>query len=404
MRLTKEEQKMLNGEYGATVQKCMKVLVKLGEIYGAECMVEVKSVHSPGVSYRVAGDAGLGYVVDASADAKFKIPCTLNTIGIDEDAWKGIGFDEYFASQQIKLSDAYKKMGAIPCNTCTPYLVGSIPMQGEHVAWGESSAIAFVNSVLGARTNREGGPTALAAAVCGRVPKYGLHLDENRKGTCHIDVQVPLNSDKDYAALGYFVGSVAGQGVPVITGVKERPSIDNFKTLGAAAASAGAVALYHVVGFTPEAPTYEAVVNKELETVVFGQDEYDKVCSKFAQKGDIDFVVIGCPHASILEIEAVAKLLANKKIKTGFWICTARQTKSLADRMGYTKKLTDAGVEIICDTCPVLCQTLSQRNYKTIATNSGKMAHYAPGLWHLQPVLLTLEECVKVALEGKWED
>ena len=402
MYLTDEEKKMLAGDYGPIVSKCMKVLVKLGEIYGAERMIEVKNAHSPGVSYRVAGDAGLGYVTDASQDAVFRIPCTLNTIGIDEDQWKELGFDEYFSRQQIKLSEAYRKMGAIPCNTCTPYLVGSLPMKGEHIAWGESSAIAFVNSVLGARTNREGGPTALAAAVCGRVPLYGLHLDENRKATCHIDVQIDVKTDKDFAALGYFVGGIAGQGVPVITGIKERPSIDNFKTMGAAAASAGAVALYHVVGFTPEAPTYEAVVDKKLETVVFGKKEYDKICEKFSFEGNIDFVVIGCPHASIHEIESVAKLLDGKKIKTGFWVCTARQTKEMADRMGYTEILVKAGVEIICDTCPVLCQTLTQRNYKTIATNSGKMAHYAPGLWHLQPVLLTVEDCAKAALEGKW--
>jgi len=402
MFLTEEEQKMLNGGFGPTVQKCMKVLVKLGEIYGAERMIKVKSAHSPGVSYRVAGDAGLHYVLDSSEDARFCIPCTLNTIGIDEKQWEEVGFDRDFAQNQLKLTAAYEKMGAIPCNTCTPYLSGFTPMLGQHVAWGESSAVAFVNSVLGARTNREGGPTALAAAVCGRVPEYGLHLDENRKATCHIDVQVEMKTDKDYAVLGYFVGGVVGQGVPVITGIERRPSMENFKTLGAAAASAGAVALYHVVGFTPEAPTYEAVVGKEIETVVFGQKEYDKICEKFSLTGPIDFVVIGCPHASILEIEAVAKLLDGKRVKTGFWVCTSRQVRELADRMGYVKVLEDAGVEIICDTCPVLCCTLD-RGYKTIATNSGKMAHYAPGLWKLQPVLLTVENCVKVALEGKWE-
>lgn len=403
MYLTQEEQEMLSGKRGPTVQKCMKVLVKLGEIYGAERMVEVHSVHSPGVSYRVAGDAGLGYVEDASRDAHFCVPCTLNTIGIDETQWQKVGFDETFSLRQLELNDAYRAMGAIPTNTCTPYLTGSLPMLGEHIAWGESSAIVFANSVLGARTNREGGPSALAAAVCGRVPMYGLHLDENRKATCHIDVQIPMRTDKDFAVLGYFIGGMAGQGVPVITGIDHRPTMENFKTMGAAAASAGAVALYHVVGFTPEAPVYEAVVDRELPTVVFGKTEYDRICEKFHLTGTIDFVVIGCPHASIAEIKEVADLLRGHKVRSGFWVCTARQTQELAAHMGYVKDIEEAGGEVICDTCPVLCCTL-QRGYKTIATNSGKMAHYAPGLWGLQPVLLTAAECARAALQGCWEE
>ena len=170
MHLTAEEQKMLDGAYGETVRRSMKVLVALGDIYGADHMIEIKNVHSPGVSYRVAGDAGLGYVEDASRDAHFQVPLTLNTIGIDAEDWKKIGFPEDFSCKQLELSAAYEKMGAIPTNSCTPYLNGNLPMFGEHVAWGESSAVAFVNSVIGARTNREGGPTALAAAITGRVP------------------------------------------------------------------------------------------------------------------------------------------------------------------------------------------------------------------------------------------
>lgn len=402
MRLTDEEQRMLDGEYGKAVQKSMKVLVTLGKIYGADRMLEVKSVHAPGVSYRVTGDAGLNYVKEASEEAKFRVPMTLNTIGIDSENWEKMGFPEDFAKKQIELSEAYEKMGAIPMNSCTPYLNGHLPMKGEHVAWGESSAIAFVNSVIGARTNREGGPTALAAALTGRIPNYGYHLDENRVGTHLVKVEIPLKTDKDFAVLGYYAGSIVKTGVPVFEGITERPRIEALKAMGAALASSGGVALYHIIGITPEAQKKEDVVKGDLPVLTFGQAEYDKVCEKFAQTGPIDFVVIGCPHVSIQEMTEVARLVEGKKIKTGLWVCTSRMVKELGDKMGITKVIEDAGGEIVCDTCPVLCYTLP-RGYKTVATNSGKMAHYAPGLWNMEPVMLNTEECIQVALEGKWE-
>ena len=402
MRLTEKEQEMLSGKCGKAVQKSMKLLVALGEIYGAEHMIEVNSVHSPGVSYRVTGDGGLNYIKESSEDGKFIIPMTLNTIGIDNENWGKLGFPEDYAHKQIELSKAYKKMGAIETNTCTPYLTGSLPMKGEHVAWGESSAIVFVNSVLGARTNREGGPTALAAALTGRVPAYGYHLDENRKGTHLFKIEKQLKTDKDFAVLGYFAGNIVGPNVPVFEGITNRPTIENFKALGAALASSGSVALYHVVGFTPEAPIKADVIGDDVEAIVFGEKEYQEVCNKFSETGPIDFVVIGCPHASINEMREIAELLEGKTIKSGLWVCTSRQVKDLADRMGYVKAIENAGGEVVCDTCPVLCFTLD-RGYKTVATNSGKMAHYAPGLWNLQPTILDVEECVKAAINGKWE-
>jgi predicted aconitase len=344
----------------------------------------------------------LNYVKDASQGAAFKIPATLNSIGIDYEDWEKIGFPEEFSHKQIELSQCYKKMGAIAVNTCTPYLTGSLPVFGEHIAWGESSAIVFANSVLGARTNREGGPTALAAAITGRVPAYGLHLDENRRGTHLIRVEKQPKTDKDFAALGYFAGQIAGNGTPVFEGIKKHPSIENFKSLGAALASSGASALFHMIGHTPEAPEKSCVIGDDAAPVVFGQGEYDQVCEKFSLFGAIDFVVIGCPHASIIEIRDIARMLEGKKIKSGLWVCTARQVKSLADAMGYSKSIIDAGGEIICDTCPVLCATLTQRGYKTVATNSGKMAHYAPGLWNMQPALLDMNECVKAAIDAEW--
>ena len=403
MYLTQYEQDMLDGKYGQMVKRSMKVLAALGKIYGAECMVEVQNVHSPGVSYRVAGNAGLAYVKDASEDAQFCVPTTLNTIGIDEQDWREVGFPEEFSLKQLELSAAYRKMGAIPLNTCTPFLCGSLPRFGEHVAWGESSAICFVNSVLGARTNREGGPSALAAAITGRVPKYGFHLDENRKATYLVKVEKEPKTDKDFAVLGYSVGRQVGTEVPVFDGFTRLPSIENYKALCAALASSGAVALFHIAGYTPEAPTVDAVLADGAKTIVLDQAAYDKVTEKFSYTGPVDFVVLGCPHVSILEMREIAEQLAGKTLKSDLWVCVSRQVKLLGDRMGYTKIITDAGGEIICDTCPVLCYTLRDRQYKTVATNSGKMAHYAPGHWDLQPLLVNTDECIRAALDGKWE-
>ncbi len=402
MHLTDEEKRMLNGEYGETVRKCMKALVTLGDIYGAEKMIKIHNVHSPGVSYRVAGDAGLNYVKEASEQACFKVYTTLNTIGIDSENWEKVGFPREFSEKQLELSAAYHKMGAIATNTCTPYLAGNIPLAGEHVAWGESSAIVFVNSVIGARTNREGGPSALAAAVTGRVPAYGYHLTENRRGKYLIQVEMDLETDRDFAVLGYYVGQIVSKEVPVFEGIKKRPSLENLKALGAALASSGAVALYHIIGITPEAPTADAVIGK-VETFKFGPDEYRQVTNKFNYSGEVDFVVFGCPHTSIQEVRRIAALLDGKKVKSDVWVCTSRQIKHLADKMGYTSVIEKAGAEIICDTCPVLCPTLVDRGYRNLLTNSGKLAHYAPGLWNVQTGLIQMEDCIKAALQGRWE-
>lgn len=402
MYLTEKEQNMLNGGEGKLVQKCMEVLVTLGDIYGAEKMLEIQNVHSPGVSYRVAGDAGLEYVCDASEQGRFCVPTTLNTIGIDSERWKEIGFPEDFSKAQIKLNDAYLKLGAIASYTCTPYLTGNLPLAGEHVAWGESSAIIFVNSVIGARTNREGGPSALAAAVTGRVPAYGYHLDENRKGTHLVRVEMELKTDRDFAVMGYYVGRLVGKYVPVFAGIEKRPTLENFKALGAALASSGAAALYHVAGFTPEAPTAEAILNNTYETITFGEKEYQEVVDKFTLKTEADLVVTGCPHCSILELKTIAALLQGQKLKIDMWVCTSKQVKAMADRMGYTKTIEDAGALIILDTCPVLCPT-SSKGYQAVVTNSGKMAHYIRGLWNVDSALMQLEDCVKLALQGKEE-
>jgi predicted aconitase len=400
MYLTEKEKGMLEGKEGKLVQKCMQILVALGEIYGAEKMLEINNVHSPGVSYRVAGDAGLDYVKEASMQGEFAVPMTLNTSGIDEYNWKEIGFPEDFSKCQIELNEAYEKMGGIPTYTCAPYLTGNVPLMGEHIAWGESSAIIFANSVLGARTNREGGPSALAAAVTGRVPAYGYHLDENRKATFLVKVNIDLSKDRDYAVLGYYVGNIVGNKVPIFENIVKRPRLESLKALGAALASSGGIALYHIEGITPEAPVKEAVLAEKYEIIEFGQEEYDSVVHKFSLKQDADLIVIGCPHCSINEMKELAEALDGKNLRTDMWVCVSGQVYSLAQRCGYVDRIKKAGTTIIMDTCPILCPT-SDKGYKAVMTNSGKLAHYIRGLWDVDSALMQFEDCIAAAIKGK---
>lgn len=396
MRLTEYEESMLNGKRGPLVKKCMEVLTTLGDIYGAEQMLEIRNVHSPGVSYRVAGDAGLNYVKEASCQGCFAVPTTLNTGGIDAAEWREIGFPEDFALSQLELNKAYEKMGGEPTYTCTPYLIGNLPLKGEHIAWGESSAIIFANSVLGARTNREGGPSALAAAVTGRVPAYGYHLDENRKANWIINVNMSLESNRDYAVLGYYVGQIVGNDVPLFVGMR-RPLLDNLKALGAALASSGGVALYHIEGITPECPSRETVLTNSYEAISFGAQEYEEVVRKFQLAKPADLVVIGCPHCSINEMREIARCVEGKRLKTDMWVCVSGPIYALAERSGYIDSMKGAGVTLVRDTCPILCPT-SDKGYKAVSTNSGKLAHYIRGLWNVDSELVQLNDCMDVAL------
>lgn len=413
MHLTRDEEDMLRGKMGPAVQKSIEILFTLGEIYNAQGMIPVDNVHMPGSSVVVAGDAGTEFV-EEMADTKvaFKTRTTLNPAAIDFVRWKEIGIPDAYVEKQKKLSQAYQSMGAILSHTCTPYLAGNLPRIGEHVSWGESSAISFVNSVLGARTNREGGPSALASAITGRTPLYGLHLDENRKPRLLVKVSARLSSITDYGALGYYVGGVCKGENPLFTGIPAVASIDDLKMLGAALASSGSVALYHIRDITPEAKWAEEVSAKEKlkEVVEFGDAELKKAYEDLSktQTDEIDVVCIGCPHNSIYEIGHIASLLKSREVSSNvrLWVCTSHSVKSDSDRMGYTRIIEQAGGIFMCDTCPVLSpvkEIAKRDSLKTIATNSAKLAHYAPGQCNLHPRYGTLENCISAAVFGRWK-
>ncbi len=245
MILTDEEQAVLDGEKGAGFQKAMELVVALGKVYGAESLVDIASAHLSGASYKTIGDGGLKYLSDlAAGGAKVSVPSTLNPVGMDRGRWKEMHISPEFAEKQLEIIELYGKMGIRKTCSCTPYLGDSVPKKGQHIAWAESSALSVANSYFGARTNREGGPGALAAAIIGKTANYGLHLDANRRPTKVIDVSDFGGSVFDYSLLGQAVGMEMGRGVPYFRGLRDI-AIEDAKALSAAMAAAGSVALWH---------------------------------------------------------------------------------------------------------------------------------------------------------------
>ncbi|WP_303738568.1 aconitase X catalytic domain-containing protein [Methanobrevibacter thaueri] len=393
MFLTKEEQEMCDGEYGETIRKSMDILVALGDIYGASGLVDITSAQVSGVSYKTIGDAGLEYLQDLARDGSGKatINASLNPPGTDLDNWEELGFPKDFAIKQNEIVDAYADLGISKTCTCTPYLVGNVPRFRDHVSWSESSAVAYVNSVIGARTNREGGPAALAAAIVGKTPLYGFHLDENRKANLVVNVTTDLKG-ADFGALGYIIGKVVGGGVPYFK-LQNAPNNNNLKTLGAALASSGSVALYHMENITPE---YQLAGEEDVEDIMFISDKEIAETRESLTTTDkeIDLVCLGCPHASLEEIKEVASIVQGKTIKNKLWICTSVSVKATADRMGYTKIIESAGGNVVCDTCMVVAP-IEDMGFEVIGVNSAKAANYVPSMCGLDVVYDDVENLVK---------
>jgi predicted aconitase len=288
-------------------------------------------------------------------------------------------------------------MGILISCTCTPYLIGNLPRYGEHVAWSESSAVTFANSVLGAKTNREGGPSALAAAFVGKTPCYGLHLDENRVPDIHVEVKAELVKLSDWGALGYAIGKKAENKIPYITGIKEAET-DELKSFCASVVTYGAKPLFHMKGITPASET----VRIPEETVTIEPDDvknaYDNIND---QVSEIDFVCVGCPHCSIKEIAQIADLLRGKRVaeKSELWVATSRTAKQLSDKRGYTAVIEAAGGKFACDTCMAVAPLKGR--FKALATTSAKGCFYSR-----QNLMKTrmggIEECISAAVTGKW--
>ena len=397
MQLTKQEQKMLDGAEGYAVRKSMEILTALGDIYGAKSLIKVGSVQVSGVSYHNLGDAGLEFLNELAKDGKVKVLTTLNPAGMDLENWRQLGISPEFAEKQNLVIDAFKKMGILISCTCTPYLIGNLPLYGEHIAWSESSAVTFANSVIGAKTNREGGPSALAAAFVGKTPCYGLHLDENRVPDVHVQTNAELTKLSDWGALGYVIGKKAENQISYITGIKS-VDLDELKSFCASVVTYGAKPLFYMKGVTPGAELQTQPEEKVSIEQADIKDAYDNIND---QVSDIELVCVGCPHCSINEIAKVAELLEGKKVAEGteFWVATSRTAKQLADKRGYTQIIEVAGAKFACDTCMAVAPLKGR--FKSLATTSSKGCFYSRQNL-MKTKMGSIEECVQAAVTGKW--
>jgi predicted aconitase len=428
MRLTDSERRMLDGAHGKARQKAMELLVRYGEALGAERLVETNNVAGvPGSAnpflqnyYKDASrsapseyDAIFSYF-DLDADELVEVPqavvqtCCLQG-GADPDHWETLGtapgvFQIYRDREQFAADHGVKIL-----KTCTPYLAGNVPAMGEHCAWMESSAVVYCNSVLGARTNTEGRESTSAAMLTGRIPDWGLHRPEGRYGTHRVDVRVPVESVMDWGMLGYFVGDVVQEHIPVVAGIPARPDVVRHKHSGAAAASSGGVEMYHVAGVTPEAGTVEAAFGPRspIDTFTYGPAERRQTYEKLNANGrdrHVDYVMLGCPHAALEQVEEASRLLDGRRISANchLWIFTSRAVKEAAEQRGFVRAITSAGGVLMTDTCSAFAQAVPSGT-KVVALDSAKQAHYLPAIMNIQAWFGSTADCINAAMTGKWE-
>lgn len=395
--LTRKEEEVLKGDYGPANALAMKLLVALGEVFEAERLIKIKSAQVSGISYKNIGDIGLGFIEDLSRmGAKAKAHTTINPAGMDLKRWRELGIGEAFARKQLQIISAFDKMGIETSCTCTPYLTGNKPRRGEHVAWAESSAVVFVNSVLGAKTNREGGPLALASAITGLTPLYGYHLETERKPTHLIKVEMPLSGGLEYSALGYTVGKTSGKCVPFFVGLK-KPTLEELKALGAGLAASGSVALAHIDKVTPEGRKISEKEKAHLDKFPIEESDIQETIQRLSTEDKFDLVCLGCPHCSLEELKKAAKLLSGKKVKKRLWLFTSEYVRKLATKLGYVKKIEKTGALVLNDTCMVV-SPIEELGVNGVVVNSCKAAHYIPSTCGLPVKLKSFEESIREAL------
>jgi predicted aconitase len=421
MLLTDEEKRMRDGAEGEAVAAAMDLLVRYGEALGAERLVETRNVAgtmtqpSPAKRklFEEGGWARAYAVINLDCDRDIEIPrmrvptCQLQH-GFDADA---AGLTPY-PTQSIELQrDAesfYSERGVNILATCTPYQVGNLPVRGEHCAWMESSAVVYCNSVLGARTNCEGGASTGAASLTGKIPYWGNHLPENRFATDLIRADVPIDSFLDWGMFGYYVGEIVQEARPAVIGSLAQPDLADLKHFGAATATSGGVELYHLPGITPEAPTLDAAFGggRIPEAVPYGERERRLVYETLNAQGtstDVDFILLGCPHASLDQLAQIARLLEGRRIHadTELWVMTPRALRTMADRNGYTRIIAEAGGRVLTDSCPAMSKA-APPGTRVFATDSAKQAHYLPAILGIEAWFGTLDECIDAALTGTW--
>lgn len=411
LTLTDFERGLLAGDVGPAAQLAMRILARMAPLYGADRFIEVSRAHIDGIVYE--GNAGLAFAERlADLGGQVRVPTSLNVMSMDRTNWRQLGQNETYATNARRLGYAYVRMGAVPTFTCAPYQTESAPMFGEQIAWSESNAVAYANSVIGARSNRYGDYLDISCALTGRVPASGLHLTENRRGTHWFRLDgIPerlQQRDEFYPVLGYLLGQTVTNGIPVIERLSVAPSSDQLKALAAAAASSGAIALFHLVGVTPEAPDlYSAFQGEPPGTpmlVTLEDLRTIRAALTTAASDEVDVVAFGSPHASLRECLELAELMRGRHAKDGMqvYVTTSRGVKEILARTGALATIEAFGTSVVADTC-IAVAPLVRPGARVLMTNSGKYAHYGPGIIGVESIYGSTEECVQAAITGRAE-
>lgn len=402
----------LSGDQGPATALAARILADTARLLGAQDLVPVASAHIDGCLYH--GDAGVLFAERlVTGGGTVAVPTSLNVGALDLLHWGRVRFPEQARAMAERMVAAYEGLGCRPTWTCAPYQAGHRPGFGQHVAWGESNAVAFANSVLGARTNRLGDFLDICCALTGFAPAVGLHRDENRRARIVIDVRGLSNDLKAeeafYPVLGSLVGRLAGTAVPAIVGLPAGVDEDRLKALGAAAASSGAVALFHAVGSTPEAPTLPvALGGAEAEDTILvtanGVRAARDGLTTATGGAEPDAIAIGSPHLSLPEFASLERLLGGRRTRLPIYACTSRFVWQILAEEGRAGPLEAAGVVPVVDTCVVVAPILPDSDPerpKVLMTNSGKFAHYAPGNTGWAALYGSLRDCVETAVAGR---
>lgn len=367
LQLSKDEERIFDGEAGEGPKIAIRLLNSLGELGGAERLIPVKSAHISGVSYKNVGEGGIQFLRKISH--RVNVPTSLNPLGFDIDNGGPVDIDDTFRKKQMEIVEIYREMGVMDSFTCTPYYYYNEPSFGDHISWAESSAIIYVNSLIGARTNRESGPSALAAAIIGKTPDHGLHRKDGRRASVVVNAEGPLDYTK-FAALGLFLGPKLNRNIPIIKGQKGAKGIE-LKALSAALSATSSIPMFHVEGVTRESD----LVEDSPEVMEVGIKEIEETIGKSSSQQEPELIAIGCPHLSSEELDYIAGLVkGKKKVGPDLFLFTSREVK--AKSAGAVKTIENFGGKVFSDTCMVVSPL--SNNYKSTGTNSGKASFYLP--------------------------
>ncbi|MBS0523215.1 MAG: aconitase X catalytic domain-containing protein [Proteobacteria bacterium] len=411
MKLTPEEQAMLAGEQGPVRQWAIRHQMAVGAFFDAEDFVAVSQAHIMADTESL-GDSGVSWLEElvAQPGARLAVPTITDPRGLDLATYRRLKQTEAMASLEARASKAFEALGVLMTNTCINYQTVLPAVCGEHLAMGDTGVTIYVNSVMGAHSNFEGGPSALAAGLTGRTPRYGYHLPQHRRGTRHFELTRRPRDLADWGALGGIVGRIANSywEVPVISGLETSPTSDELKHLGTAMASFGSVALFHIPGITPEAATVSDAFQGAAapKPVTVGADEFARFYEGYAQAGEkVDVVVFGAPQLSIVEMQQLANLLDGRTVHEGttLLVTTSPEVKHSADRMGLTGRIEAAGGIVASGICfyQSYAREMGEANgWHRLLTNSAKLVNIIGGYGY-QPSLGTTEQCVESAIAGR---